>query len=531
MNERILAGRYRFIDAVGGRSDLFHAQDESLDRKVAVMRLAENVTPETRPTWEAEIAKAAGLHEPHLLSIYDVVVEEPNLYLITEDLDGTILARWMRERGPLTPERAVDLLNQLLGAVAAAERAGIQALTIAPTSVLITKDGFLKMIGYGPLLGGLEQGRSQVELIHASGVLLYEMLTGEPYSDFLPTQQVVSDVRNSLSRTKGTENLWLPEHLLLIVERILAKSVRGPYTSVQELYKEIKGIAQSMSTPVLSRVESRQTAKGKAQPEAAAAAEPTGGAGNSQALGRVKDSVKDSVKSVKDMAQGTLQKKVAQVKKAEAAKKMAEETMKPKRRPMIYVAAIVAVLIVTVGIWWTLGSDSSTATTGAGQAEQGRTIKMPNLLNKTEEQAIQILGENGYPTDRIQWVYRSADDPVTKGKVYRQSADPNTEVNTADMVVLTVNSDQSPTPGGPGAGTVQTSPNSNQQSTPTPTGTVPDLTNLTQAAAEQALLQAGYRYSFTIEGNGTPSGTVSQQSPAGGTQLEAGGRVTFTVSQ
>ncbi|MBL0388163.1 PASTA domain-containing protein [Tumebacillus sp. ITR2] len=520
MNERILAGRYRFLEAVGGRSDLFHAQDESLDRKVAVMRLAENVTPETRPTWEQEIAKAAGLHEPHLLSIYDVVVEEPNLYLITEDLDGLILARWMRDRAPLAPELAVDLLNQLLGAVVAAERAGIQEITIAPTSVLITKDGFLKMIGYGPLLGGQERGRTHAELLHASGVLLYEMLTGDPYSDFLPTTQVLADVRNFLGRNHAGPNLWLPEHLLTIIERILAKSTRGPYTSVQELYKEIKGIHQAMSTPVLSRMESRQPTKHKSEQEPSAST--SSGVGSTQALGRVKD----SVKSVKDMAQGSLQ-KVAQLKKAEAAKKMAEETMKPKRRPMMVLAGILAVLVITVGIWWTLGSDTSTATTATGQAEQGRSIKMPNLMNKTEEQAIQILGENGYPTDRIQWVYRSADDPVTKGKVYRQSADPNTEVNTGDMLVLTVNSDQSTTPGGPGAGTVQP----NQPSTQTAAGTVPDLTNLTQAAAEQTLLQLGYRYSFQIEGTGTPSGTVSKQTPAAGTQLEKGGRITFTISQ
>ncbi|PWK06946.1 PASTA domain-containing protein [Tumebacillus permanentifrigoris] len=512
MNERILAGRYRVLEAVGGRSDLFHAMDESLCRKVAVMRLAENVTPETRLAWEQEIAKAAGMHDPHLLSIYDVVIEEPDLYLITEDLEGTILARWMRDRAPLKPELAVDMMHQLVGAVVAAERAGVSDMAITPTHVLVTKEGFLKVIGYGPLLGHNERGRSQTELLHASGVLLYEMLTGDPYSDFLPTQQVREDVRNALNRYRASDHLWLPERLLTIIERILAKSAFGPFESVQELYKEVKGIHQAMNEPLLSRVES----KAKQAAEA--------GVGSTQALGRMKD----SVMSVKDLAQGSLQ-KVAQLRQAEVAKKMAEETMKPKRSPVTYLAAVLALLVVTVGIWWTFGSESSTATTTLGQSEGSKTIKMPNLLNKTEEQAVQILSENGYPTDRIQWVYRPADDQVTKGKVYRQSADPNTQFVTSDMLVLTVNSDASAQPGSTGGKGGSSTPTTKPMPN-TPEGIVPNLTGLTRADAEQALLQAGYRYSFQIEGTSTPSGTVGQQTPAAGTKLAKGERVTFSVS-
>lgn len=516
MNERILAGRYRILEAVGGRSDLFHAQDESLCRQVAVMRLAENVTPQTRPTWEQEIAKAAGLHDPHLLSIYDVVIEEPNLYLITEDLEGTILARWLRERAPLSSTQAVDLLHQLVGAIVAAERAGVTDMVIAPNTVLITKDGFVKAIGYGPLLGRHERGRTHAELLHASGVLLYEMLTGKPYSDLQPVRQTLHDVREALARDEVGDHLWLPEHLLSIVERILAKSVRGPYQSVQELYKEIKGIHQAMSQPVLSRVEARQVAKAKEEAMTGAEVNP--------GLSRVKE----SVKSVKELAQGSLQ-KVAQQRQAEAAKKIAEESMKPpKRSPLTYILALVAVLVVTVGVWWAFGSESSTATTTNGQVEKGKSIKMPNLLNKTEEQAVQILGENGYPTDRIQWVYRPVADDMTKGKVYRQSADPNTEIITTDLLVLTVNSDDSaPSTSSGTGGNGQTN---KLPKADTPEGIVPDLSGMTQAVAEQTLLQLGYRYSFEIQAGSAASGTIYQQSPAAGTRLEKGGRVTFVVA-
>ncbi|MGB8955078.1 MAG: PASTA domain-containing protein [Tumebacillaceae bacterium] len=504
MNERILAGRYRLQDAALGRADLYQADDLSLRRKVAVKRLSGNVSGVNRQHWEQEIAKAAGLHDLHLLSIYDVVIEEDGIYLITEDMEGQILARWIRERSPFAPETAVDIARQLARAVVQAEKHGLQDISIDPNSVLMTRQGFVKVINYGPLYRGGDHSKTPQELVMTAGILLYEMVTGEQYSDLLPTRQVQEEVARSL-RTAEAGREWLPRRLELIIGRALRLLPEATYNSVQEFYTDINALHHAIGQIAASNSAIASTATPKRK--------------KSEKIDRVKESVVGSV-------QEGLQ-KVTDLRRFEFVKKMTEQSPQRKRSPMYYLLAAMVLVLVCGGLWWTFGDEKSTASTTFGQTV-GKEVKMPNLLNKTEEQAYQVLMENGFPEERIQVVYRPTEDTVTKGKVYRQSADPNAQVNTGSMIVLTINGNLSdaPSKGEGNAGQEQ-----QQSPAAAAQGEIPDLKGMTQSQAEQTLLNLGYRYSFNIEKGDTPSGTVFKQDIAPGTQSPKGTRVTFSVSQ
>ena len=503
MNERILAGRYRLQEAALGRADLFLADDLSLRRKVAVKRLSGNVSGVNRQHWEQEIAKAAGLHDPHLLSIYDVVIEEDGIYLITEDMEGQILARWIRERSPFAPETAVDIVRQLARAVVQAEKHGLQDISIDPNSVLMTRQGFVKVINYGPLYRGGDHSKTPQEQVEAAGFLLYEIVTGEQYSDLLPTRQVQEEVARALSTPRaGLE--WLPHRLELIIGRALRLLPEAAYASVQEFYKDVNALHHAISQIAADNVANASTVTPKRQ--------------KSERIDRVKESVVGSV-------QEGLQ-KMNDLRRNQFVKKVTEQSPQRKRPRMYYLLAAVVLVLVCGGLWWTFGDQTSTASTTMGQTV-GKEVKMPNLLNKTEEQAYQVLMENGFPEEHIQVVYRPTEDTVTKGKVYRQSADPNTQVDTGSMIVLTINGNLADVPkkGDATAKQEQQSPVNTAQ------GQVPDLKGMTQQEAEQTLLKLGYRYSFSIEQGDTPSGTVFKQDIAPGTQSPQGTRVTFSVSQ
>ena len=504
MNERILAGRYRLQDAALGRADLFQADDLSLRRKVAVKRLSRNVSGVNRQHWEQEIAKAAGLHDPHLLSIYDVVIEEDGIYLITEDMEGQILARWIRERSPFAPETAVDIARQLARAVVQAEKHGLQDISIDPNSVLMTRQGFVKVINYGPLYRGGDHSKKPQELVMTAGILLYEMVTGEQYSDLLPTRQVQEEVSRALS-TAAAGLEWLPRRLELIIGRALRLLPEATYASVQEFYKDVNALHHAIGQIVGTNSAAASTAKPKRQ--------------KTETIDRVKETV------VGNFQEGL--QKVTDLRRFEFVNKMTEQSRQRKRPPRYYLWAAVVLVFVCGGVWWTLGDEKSTASTTLGQTA-GKEVKMPNLLNKTEEQAYQVLMENGFPEERIQVVYRPTEDTVTKGKVYRQSADPNSQVDTGSMIVLTINGNLADAPS-KGAGQA----NQQEQKSPVNTaqGEIPDLKGMTQAQAEQTLLKLGYRYSFAIEHGDTPSGTVFKQDIAPGTQSPQGTRVNFSVSQ
>ena len=500
MNERILAGRYRLQEAALGRADLFQADDLSLRRKVAVKRLSGNVSGVNRQHWEQEIAKAAGLHDPHLLSIYDVVIEEDGIFLITEDMEGQILARWIRERSPFAPETAVDIVRQLARAVVQAEKHGLQDISIDPNSVLMTSQGFVKVINYGPLYRGGEHGKSPQELVMTAGILLYEMVTGEHYSDLLPKLQIRDEVSRALSSARGGHD-WLPRRLEAIIGRALRLQPETAYLTLQEFYKDVNALHHAVG-----QVAASTTATPAAAPKQQ----------KSERADRVREAVVGSV-------QEGLQ-KVTEVRRFEFVKKLTEQSKEGKRPPMYTMWAVVVLVLVCGGLWWTLGGEKSTASTTAGQLAE-KEVKMPNLLNKTEEQAYQVLMENGFPEERIQVVYRPTEDEVTKGKVYRQSADPNSQVPTSALIVLTINGNLSE------SAHQENGTEEKEQQANVAQGEVPDLTGMTQAEAEQTLLKLGYRYSFTIEQGDAPSGTVFKQDVAPGTKSPPNTRVTFTVSQ
>ncbi|TCP52818.1 PASTA domain-containing protein [Tumebacillus sp. BK434] len=497
MNERILAGRYRLLEAIGGASDLFLAHDESLMRQVAVKRLPGNVTDSNRQHWEQEIAKAAGLHHPHLLGVYDVVVEAEGIYLITEDLEGDTLSRWLRVQGAVTAETAIDIARQLASAVVQAEKHGILQISIEPGTVLINQDGFLKVIGYGPLLSGRAQ--TEQDLIKTIGVLLCEMLTGKPFSHLAPVPQVVQELHLSLQGAGGVHS-WLPERLERIVLRALGFASQGSYGGIHDLHRDVKAVHHALGQQVDRPAES----------------EAAGGT----YIERMKDSVLEA-------AQEGIE-KVAKLRHMEFAKKVAEESA-PKRFSLLpYIGVLLVVVLVIGGLWWSLGDETSTASTDERQ-QGARQFAMPNLLGKTEQEAVQALADNGYPKAKIQWVYSVTDDGETKGKIYRQSVDPGESVQGQEkLIILTVNGTSSPG-GNPGESAGNPAGGGTQK--PVAEGEIPDLRGLSQQEAEQLMLKHGYHYSFYINKGDTPSGTVYSQSPAAGTKASKGADVTFYVSQ
>ena len=131
-------------------------------------------------------------------------------------------------------------------------------------------------------------------------------------------------------------------------------------------------------------------------------------------------------------------------------------------------------------------------------------VPMPNLLGKTEAEAIAALEELKlkYTINRVY------DDDVDAGKVISQSVNAGDEVKEGTTVALTISL-------GPETVTVQ----------------VPSVLGYTEADAIQALVNAGLTYSTnTAYSNTVPQGQVISQSINGGQQVDEGTTVTLTIS-
>jgi serine/threonine protein kinase, bacterial len=134
-------GHYR-IDGVlgkGGMSVMYRATDIRLGRKVALKVIAEHLTedPEFRERFVDEARNTSAIDHANVVPLYDFGEVDGLLYIAMRLVDGTDLAHLIKE-GPLKPERALALLNQVAEALDNLHERGLVHLDVKPANVLVT---------------------------------------------------------------------------------------------------------------------------------------------------------------------------------------------------------------------------------------------------------------------------------------------------------------------------------------------------------------------------------------------------------
>ena len=148
---RVLGDRYELkrLIAAGGMATVWLAEDEKLERPVAVKVLSETLTadPAYRARFEREAQVAAGMLHPNLVKVYDYAAGGPRPYLVMEYVDGPTLAALVSEDpAVLEPRR---LAAELLGALDHIHSAGVVHRDVKPSNVLIDRDGCAKLTDFG----------------------------------------------------------------------------------------------------------------------------------------------------------------------------------------------------------------------------------------------------------------------------------------------------------------------------------------------------------------------------------------------
>ena len=218
---RIIAGKLRIIELLGSGSmgRVYRARHMSLDKDVAikVLRDSASTDPSRAERFAREARAASRLNHPNSVAILDFGEDGADglLYIAMELLDGEDL-QTVIDRGSLTIHRICHIMIQALAALAAAHDAGIIHRDVKPSNIVLVKqkndEGLMTEVvkvcdfGVAKINGGKSDthdgGKGAPRVIgtplymspeqalgdaldprtdvYSCGVLMYELLTGQP---------------------------------------------------------------------------------------------------------------------------------------------------------------------------------------------------------------------------------------------------------------------------------------------------------------------------------------------------------------
>ncbi|HEX6268277.1 MAG TPA: serine/threonine-protein kinase [Burkholderiales bacterium] len=263
-------GKYPLIREIGSgaTSSVYLARDPLTEREVAikVFLFERDADPQTErmkhKAFVAEASLAGKLNHPHIVEIYDAVVEPDHSYLVMEYVAGSTLEKHAARDRLLPIGKVVEIVFKCIRALEYAHQHGIIHRDIKPGNLLLSEKGETKVSDFGasfqqrhghtttqiagvgsPAYMSPEQIRmeplTQQTDIYSLGVTMYRLVTGRlPYE--AATQAALAyAIMNTQPAAPSTLRPDLPPLLDQIVRRATAKEPAQRYRSWLDFGKDL----------------------------------------------------------------------------------------------------------------------------------------------------------------------------------------------------------------------------------------------------------------------------------------------------
>ncbi len=146
-------GRYRLYEKLGQGSmgAVYRAHDTALGRDVAVKLLQPELAAEPgyQERFRREAYAAARLASPNIIPIYETGEIDGRLYLVMPIVDGVDLNKVLKRDGPMSPQKAVRVIEQVAAALDAAHKSGLVHRDVKPSNMLMVGEDFVYLIDFG----------------------------------------------------------------------------------------------------------------------------------------------------------------------------------------------------------------------------------------------------------------------------------------------------------------------------------------------------------------------------------------------
>jgi len=280
----VFGDRYEIEEwiAQGGMSTVYKACDPNLRRTVAVKLIHPHLSsdPEFVQRFEQEATAVAQLRHPNIIQVYDFDHDDDVYYMVLEYVEGeTLQARLkavnaVNRRLPLA--MTIQIMATVCDAVDYAHRSGMIHRDLKPANVMVNQQGqpilmdfgVAKMLGEtrftatGTVIGTAlymspEQARGlrpdERADVYSLGVMLFEMLSGHPPFEGDSAVVILMKHVNEPVPDLRQLNLSIPNDLVAVVEKALAKNPAERYQSAAEVAAALRAADVRGSRYVPSR--------------------------------------------------------------------------------------------------------------------------------------------------------------------------------------------------------------------------------------------------------------------------------------
>ena len=273
----VVDGQYVLLERIGtgGMGAVHRAFDTArhLDVALKVTSTAMATRADGVERFFREVRAVRRLQHPSIVAVHGFGrTAEGLLYLVMELLGGECLSRILRREGRLAPARAVGLVEQVAGALAAAHDAGVVHRDLKPENFRVLPGNLLKILdfgiasltGDGPHIDGPRtvcgtpaymspehalglrcEPRSD---LYGLGVLLFELISGRPpYRGDDPLAVIRAHLAEPVpSLAAVASDAQVPEALDVLVTELLAKGASDRPASAREVKERLAGIRRSL---------------------------------------------------------------------------------------------------------------------------------------------------------------------------------------------------------------------------------------------------------------------------------------------
>lgn len=265
--EPLRIGNYEIIGKIGdgGLGTVYKARQITMSRDVALKVLHKKwlSDEEFKKRFLLEARLAGRLSHQNLIQVYDVGRDRGLYFFSMEFVDGETLEDLIEREGPMEITRAIDIIVQVLRAITYIKRFDIVHRDIKPGNIMMNRSGLVKLGDFGFVKSKLDHViATQGEVLgtpdyispeqamgiedidwrsdqYSLGCTLYQQLTGRPPYEGTGSAVMRQHIKSALPDPR-TINPKLPDSVVHILERMVAKDPNDRYQNTNELFEDLE---------------------------------------------------------------------------------------------------------------------------------------------------------------------------------------------------------------------------------------------------------------------------------------------------